>query len=287
MAKASRLTHPEKVLFADAQITKRDLAEYYSELAEELLVHVAGRPISLVRCPEGVDEGCFFQRHRGAGLPDALGAIPIRQSDGAREPHILIEDEAGLEACAQIGAIELHPWGARASDLERPERLVIDLDPGPGAGFAQVRQAARASAERLEAAGLTPFFLLTGGKGVHVIAPLEPEAAWDRAKDFAEALARELERADPDRYTASASREKRRGRVFVDWLRNSRGASAIAPYSPRAKPGAPVAAPIRRDELSRVKAGAYTMKTIRARLRALKADPWAGYDAARRPLPDR
>ncbi len=279
------LTSPDKVLYPATDLTKRDLADYFAQVADVMLPHVVGRPLSLVRCPDGEGEACFFQKHHARGLPDALKPLPIREKGGGKEPYLVIEDAAGLAACAQIGALELHVWGAPAAAVDHPDRMVFDLDPAEGLAFDDVRDAAREVRDLLSAVDLPSFPLLTGGKGIHVIVPLDGTADWGVVKPFSAALARALAAADPDRYLARASKAARRGRIFVDWLRNARGATAIAPFSPRARAAATVATPVRWDELSRLKgADAYTIKTLPRRLSQLKADPWEGFEAARATL---
>jgi bifunctional non-homologous end joining protein LigD len=273
-----RLTSPDKVLFPEQGVTKRDLARYLLDTADRILPHLARRPVSLVRCPEGRGGGCFYQKHGMRGFPDSLRTVEIREKDGERADYLYIEDEAGLIGAAQMGALELHIWGAHIDRLEAPDRLVLDLDPADDVAFAEVKRAAQDLRDILAAARLQSFALLTGGKGVHVVAPLDRRQDWDTLKRFAAGLARALAAAEPDRFTAKAAKSGRKGRIFIDWLRNERGATAIAPYSPRARAGAPVATPVGWDELTRIdSAAAYGIGTIDARLRGLKQDPWQGY----------
>jgi bifunctional non-homologous end joining protein LigD len=243
------------------------------------LPHIRNRPLSLVRCPSGDQKDCFFQRHYTPGLPKAMMAAPMPDSEGKLENYLKIEDMAGLAAAAQIGALELHIWGAQADRIERPDRLVFDLDPGPDTLFAQVKEAAKDFRALLEAAGLVTFPLLTGGKGIHVVAPLAQAIGWDELKGFAKAVAARLAAGDPGRFTASMSKSRRRGKIYIDYLRNERGASAIAPYSTRAAPSAPIAAPVSWSELPRIKrADFYTITTLSHRLSSLRGrDPWEGY----------
>lgn len=278
-AKTPKLTNRDKILYPDAGLTKGALADYLAAVAEPMLRYLGGRPLTLVRCPDGREE-CFFQKRPGKGMPDA-----IRQWRKQDDVRMVVEEAAGLAGAAQMGALELHIGGARVADPNKPERLVFDLDPGPGIAFPRIREAAREVADLIEAAGLTPFPLLTGGKGVHVVVPLDPAADWGEAKRFARALAHGLARAKPDWYVASASKAKRQKRIFVDWLRNGDGATAIAPFSPRARPGAPVATPLDWHSLRHCSgADIYDLMRMRRRLASLKSDPWAGYEEARRPL---
>ena len=272
------LTHPDRVLFPEQGITKGDLADYLAAVADRILPHLARRPLSLVRCPQGRAKACFFQRHRMPGMPDAVHALPIVEKDGTKADYLYVEDAAGLRALAQFGVLELHIWGAPATDVEKPDRLVFDLDPDEGLDFAAVRDAARDMRDLLAALGLQSFPLLTGGKGVHVVAPLTPARGWEEVKGFARGLSERLAQAAPDRFVAKASKQARKGRIFLDWLRNERGATAICPFSPRARKGAPVAVPVTWDELARATSGGdYDMAKLRRRLGRLKADPWAGY----------
>ena len=278
-AAAPKITNRDKVLFPDSGATKGDVADYLDAVAERMLPWCAGRPLTLVRCPDGRAE-CFFQKRPGQGAP---AAIRVWRREGA--DRMAVDDRAGLLACAQLGALELHIGGALTDDPDRPERLVFDLDPGPGVGFEAVREAARQTAEVLRSAGLEPFPMLTGGKGVHVVAPLAPAADWDGTRRFARAVARAMAKADPDRYVAKAAKDARRGRIFLDWMRNGDGQTAIAPYSPRARPGAPVAAPLDWAALAKAeRADRYGLDGMRRRLAALSGDPWEGWEDARRPL---
>jgi len=272
------LTNPTRVLYPDGGPNKRELALYLEAVAKRILPFVKRHPLSLVRCPDGIAKQCFFQKHLTAGMPDGFHEVMITESDGDRAPYLYIEDVSGLIGAAQISALELHVWGATIDDLEHPDRLVFDLDPAEDVAFADVRKAARDIRDLLAAAKLPSYPMLTGGKGIHVIVPLSGANDWPEVKSFAEAIARSLERQEPNRFIASAAKAKRKGRIFVDWLRNERGATAIAPYSPRARKGAAVAMPVSWAELGKVKAAnAYDTKTALRRIAGLKADPWKGY----------
>lgn len=282
-----RITSPGKVLFPELGATKRQLAEYLHGNAERILTWLGNRPLTFVRCPDGRDGECFFQQHHTASTPDEIDSIEIEESGGRTARHLLISDVRGLVAAAQIAALEFHLWSARKDRLDRPERIVFDLDPDEDLDFRHVRTAARELKDILEGAGLTSYPLLTGGKGIHVIVPVQRRRGWDEVKDFAAGLARRMAAADPDRYVAQASKAKRKGRIFIDWLRNERGATAIAPYSPRARTGAPVATPVDWDELGRIdRANRYTLDNIDARLKRLKSDPWGGYGRERQSVTD-
>lgn len=282
---ATTLTHPDRVLYPATSLTKQDLADYFVSVADVMLPHVANHPLSLVRCPEGRAKSCFFQKHHTTSLPPAFRSVTLAEADGEKAAYLMVADVDGLVACAQVGALELHVWGAPADRLEYPDRIVFDLDPGEGVAFADVRKAAREVRDRLEALNLAAFPLLSGGKGIHVVVPLAAATSWDAAKRFAATLARRLAADAPERFLAKAARAERRGRIFIDWMRNMRGATAIAPFSPRAREDAPVATPVRWQELSRFSsAGAITVRSMPRRLASLDADPWAGFDDARRDI---
>ncbi len=273
-----RLTSPDKVLYAEQGVTKRDLASYLLEAADVILPHLARRPVSLVRCPEGQEGTCFFQKHGMPGFPESLRRIEIAEKDGGRAEYLYIEDAAGLIAAAQMGVLELHIWGSHIDKLERPDRLVFDFDPAEDLGFADVKMAAKELREILAAGGLKSFPLLTGGKGIHVVAPIDRRHDWDTVKRYAAGLARALAAVEPGRFTAKAAKAGRTGRIFIDWMRNERGATAIAPYSPRARAGAPVAVPVSWDELAGLDAAnVFKLSSVGPRLKTLKDDPWPGY----------
>jgi len=274
------LSHPERVIWPEDGITKRELADYLRAAAARMLPHVANRPLSLLRAPQGIGGRTFFQRHPGPGLPAALRAARL---PGMARPLLALDDAAGLVALAQLGAVEIHPWGASLAKPDAPDRLGLDLDPDEGAGFAMVVAAARALAGRLEALGLFAFCKATGGKGLHVVVPLRPRADWAEVKALARAVCEGAARDAPDRYTLSPRKAERGGRVFLDYLRNDAGSSAIAPWSPRARPRAPVAMPLGWDEVTEALApGGFALRAARARLEG--PDPWEGFAAAARPV---
>ncbi len=250
-----RITSPERIVFPELGLTKGALFDYYATLVEPMLKELAGRPISLVRCPQGRAKACFFQKHDSGMFSDAVHHVDISGSDGKTEPYLYVEDVAGLLNCVQMGTIEFHGWGSRVADIDRPDRLVIDLDPDEALDFATVRTAAVLVRDRLKTAGLASFPMLTGGKGVHVVAPLVPQAEWPAVKAWARAFAESLEAEAPQAFVANMSKAKRKGRIFVDWLRNQRGATAVLPYSVRAREGAGVAVPLTWVELAETEAG--------------------------------
>lgn len=281
-----RLSNPDRILYPEQGVTKRVLAEYYVEVADLILPHLANRPVSLVRCPRGTTGECFFQKHASKGFPGEFRKVRIREKSGS-DDYVYLDETAGLVAAAQMGVLELHIWGSHIDTLEKPDRMVFDLDPDAAVDFAEVRAAAAGLRERLEEVGLRSFAMATGGKGVHVVVPLTPTHDWDTLKDFAEAIARSFAEANPDRYLAKASKSARKGRIFIDYLRNSRGATAIAPFSSRAKPGAPIAWPVSWRQLKRLKdAQPATVATAAKQLKRRKKDPWAGYFDVEQVLPD-
>ncbi|MDF2816745.1 MAG: ligase [Stenotrophomonas rhizophila] len=279
------ISHPERVVFAKARLTKDDVADYYRQMARWILPEVARRPLSLLRCPDGVDKPCFFQKHHGTGLGDAVEAIPLEQKSG-REDYLYIEDTQGLLQLVQMNTLELHPWGASVDDPEHPDRLVFDLDPGEGVTWAAIKAAARDVRDRLQEIGLESFVRLSGGKGVHVVVPLTPKADWAQAKDFCESFAQAMAEHAPDRYVATMSKAKRTGVIFIDWLRNARGATSVCSWSLRARPSAGVAVPLRWEELGRVTAAdAFPLPKALQRAQKLKKDPWEGIDQVKQVLP--
>jgi bifunctional non-homologous end joining protein LigD len=243
------ITNPDRVIFPEGKITKGTLADYYRAVSGIMLPWAASRPISLVRCPQGRAKKCFFQKHDAGSFGAHVHHVGIAEKDGHDEPYLFVDTAEGLLTCVQMGTIEFHGWGARIEDVEKADRLVFDLDPDEGLGFQEVIAAAFHVRDLLAELGLATFAMVTGGKGVHVIAPLTPRAEWSAVKDFARRFALVLARTQPDRFTAALAKAKRTGRIFVDYLRNQRGATAVMPYSARAREGAPVAVPISWEEL--------------------------------------
>jgi bifunctional non-homologous end joining protein LigD len=248
-----KITSRERVIFPESGQTKGELADYYARIASLMLPFAANRPISLVRCPQGRAKKCFFQKHDSGSFGDPVRQVPIRKKGGGSEEYIFVEDADGLLACVQMGTIEFHGWTARADAVEKPDRMIFDLDPDEALDFADVKNAARDIRDHLSDIGLVSFAMLSGGKGVHVIVPLTSGHDWEAHKDFASRFAQALSAAEPDRFVATMSKAKRKGRIFIDWLRNQRGSTAILPYSARARVGAPVAVPISWDELDGMK----------------------------------
>ncbi|HXW20248.1 MAG TPA: non-homologous end-joining DNA ligase, partial [Roseiarcus sp.] len=268
-------THPERMLWQAEGVTKQGLAEFYLDNAKWILPHIVGRPLSLVRCPGGVAEKCFFAKHSWAGLSEAVRRAPV----GMDQPALAIDDIDGLLALVQGNVLEIHPWGAALDDLERPDRLIFDLDPGDGVAWVDVIEAAKEVRARLASDfGLESFVKTTGGKGLHVVAPLAPSIGWAPAKALCKRLADSMAADNPGKFLAQMSKSARKGRIFVDYLRNTRGATAVAAYSTRARPGAAVSTPLGWDELSEaIKSNHYRLNNIERRLANLVVDPWAGF----------
>lgn len=291
---AVALSHPDKVLFPEQGLTKAALAGYYATVADWILPHLADRPLTLVRCPEGQGAHCFYQKHATRGVPEAITRVPIRERTGRRgagEPgreatYMAVRDTGGLLSLVQLGALEIHTWGCRRDRIERPDLLVFDLDPDEALPWDAVIGAALALRERLGDLGLECFAKTTGGKGLHVVVPIERRSEWGRAGGFARGVATRMAADQPDRYVATMSRARRAGKVFVDYLRNSRGATFVCPYSTRARARAPVATPVTWDEVERgVVPADFTVATVPARLASLRgADPWAGMASVRQSI---
>ena len=274
-----KVTHPDRELWPG--ITKHDLAAYWQAVSKYALPEIAGRPLALVRCPEGAEGEHFFQKHTKPGFPPQIHG---GEADGA--PYLVIDDEAGLIAAAQVAAIELHAWGAGGADKLHPDRIIFDLDPGEGIAMADLVAAANDTKSRLEAAGLAAFCRTSGGKGLHVVAPITPRADWDTTRAWCRAFAETMEKESPDRYVASVSKAKRRGKILVDWLRNGLGSTAIASFSPRARPGAGVATRLTWQEVvDTLDPAAFNLRTVPQRLAGQKRDSWYGFEAAAKPLP--
>ncbi|HVT15294.1 MAG TPA: DNA ligase D [Thermoanaerobaculia bacterium] len=272
-----RLTHPDKVLYPDRGFTKLDLALYYERVAGWILPHLSDRPLTLVRCPEGQAGECFYQKHMTSQFPSSIRRVDVEE-EGKTVPYGAVDSLPGLIGLVQMGVLELHVWGAHRDQIERPDYLVLDLDPDEGLEWERIVEGALLLRDLLAATGLRSFLKTTGGKGLHVVLPLARRHSWDEAKAFTKAVADGLVAAEPDRYTSNMSKARRKGKIFVDYLRNGRGATSIAPYSTRARPGAPVSTPLDWAELDTpVRANTFTIETLPRRLEALAADPWADF----------
>jgi bifunctional non-homologous end joining protein LigD len=270
----THLTHPDRVLWEDEGITKLGLAEFYTEIADWILPHVVNRPLSLLRCPGGSQKECFFQKHAWAGLDEDL----IQRVRVGDDDAVAIQDLAGLLALVQAGVLEIHPWGSTLRNPEKPDRLVFDLDPGEGVGWDAVVQGAIDVGDYLHDLNLESFVKTSGGKGLHVVVPIRPEASWDEAKAFAAGVAAAMTKASPALYTDTMAKKARTGRIFIDYLRNGRGATTVAAYSTRARVGAPVSTPLAWQELPTIRSGnQYRIGNLAARLSHLQDDPWAHF----------
>ncbi|QGN55940.1 DNA ligase D [Novosphingobium sp. Gsoil 351] len=285
-AETVKISNRDRPVFDSGQ-TKGDLADYYATIAPLMLPFAAGRPVSLVRCPQGRGKKCFFQKHDAGTFGAHVHHVPIVEKDGGAEDYLWLDSAEGLLSCVQMGTIEFHGWGSRASDVEHPDRLIIDLDPDEGLDFGDVKSAAKDIHDKLEDLGLVSFAMLSGGKGVHVVVPLDAGHSWEVHKDFAKRFAEALSLAEPERFVATMSKAKRKGKIFIDWLRNQRGSTAVLPYSARAREGAPVAAPIAWGELAGFdNAHPWSIGDVNALLRRAKGKALAGWGFAAQKLPD-
>jgi len=280
-ATAPRLSSPGKIIYPELGITKQQVADYYRAVAPLLLPELEKRPLSLLRCPDGVKGQCFFQKHHAETLGANVHSVPIREKDGVREQYLYIEDVEGVLDLVQMNVLELHPWGSRIEDVEHPDRLVFDLDPGEGVNWKTIVTAARDVRARLEEIGLESFVRLSGGKGLHVVLPIKPGPTWAQAKGFCEAFADAMATQAPQRYVATATKAKRKGVIFIDWLRNGRGATSVASWSLRAREEAGVAVPLAWSELGRTKSGAdYPLERAMRRAATLRKESWEGWAKA-------
>ena len=280
------VTNPDKVLDEESGLTKVQLARYYAAVADVMLRYISGRPLSLVRCPDGSGKPCFYQKHAGPGTPSGVGAVPVRsKSSGKIEQYITVDNVKGLVALAQLGVMEIHPWGSRNDELEKPDRIIFDLDPGDGVEWKQLVKSAVEIRGLLKQLGLESFVKWTGGKGLHVVAPIEAQREWPEVKTFAHSFARMLEAANPKLYLTKMTKTERGNRIFVDYLRNEREATAVAPYSPRARKGAHVAMPLSWEELKKTdRRPEYSVANFESWKARLKRDPWEKIETTRQRL---
>lgn len=279
------ITHPEKVLDAESGMTKLQLAEYFLAVADRMLPHVADRPLSVVRCPEGSGKPCFFQKHIGRGLPKGVKSIPVPNlKNGGVEQYLTIDSAEGLLGLAQMGVLEIHPWGSRNESLDYPDRLVFDLDPDAAIDWATLAASAEKLRARLKKLGLESFLKSTGGKGLHLVVPVEPKTDWATAKRFAHELVLEIEAADPALYITKMTKAARTNKIYLDYLRNDRGSTSIAPFSPRARSGAPVAMTLDWKELRAPERPQFHVTDFSEWSSRLKRDPWKQMPALRQRL---
>ena len=280
-----RITHPARVVYPDDGITKGEVAAYYAAVAERILPELINRPLSMVRCPGGTDSACFFQKHHAARLGSSVRPVRLEEKEG-EDDYVYIRDRKGLLQLVQMNTIEFHPWGSRVDKPDAPDRLVLDLDPAPGVAWKAVVEAARGLRGLLDGKGLRSFVRTSGGKGLHVVVPFRRGPGWPAVKDFCESVADAMVGRSPDRYIATASKAQRDGKIFIDWLRNARGATSVCNWSLRARDGAPVAMPLRWEELDEVAGGAaFGLQAALERAGSLKADPWEGMAKLQQRLP--
>ena len=281
------ISSPERVIFPELSLTKRDLADYYATIEPLIMVDAAKRPMTVIRYPQGTTGKGFFQKHDTGTFGPHVKHIPIREKDGDTEDYLYFDDIRGLLACVQMGTIEFHGWGSKVDKVEFPDRLVFDLDPDVGLDFAKVKEAAVRLKALLGDLGLKTFPLLSGGKGLHVVAPLDQSRDWPTVKSFAERFTRAIAEAEPKMFTANIRKVERKERIFLDWLRNQRGATAVMPFSVRAREGAPVAAPIAWDELDKYKGGNhFSIRDADELLERAGSTMLAGWGKAKQALPD-
>jgi bifunctional non-homologous end joining protein LigD len=270
-----RLTHAEKILDAETQLTKQQLADYYWAIAPHMLPHVEGRPLSLVRCPEGSEKQCFYQKHVNHLMPAAVTAVDVPdKKTGKIEPYITLSSAEALAGLAQMGVLEVHPWGSRNEDLEHPDRIIIDLDPDPTVPWGSLAASAGEVRKELKKLGLESFLKSTGGKGLHVVVPIEPKHDWTVIKHFAHAFVLQMEKVQPDLYLTKMSKAARKEKIFLDYLRNERGATAVAAFSPRARAGAAVSLPLSWNDLKLPERPVVRVADFAEWMGKLSHDPW-------------
>jgi bifunctional non-homologous end joining protein LigD len=248
------ITHPDRMMFEERQITKGDVARYYAAVAPLLLNEIERRPITVVRCPGGIKADCFYQRNVGFGLGPDVHPFSWKYKSRSYK-YIYVTDAKGIMEMIQMGVIEIHPWGATIDQIDTPDRMIFDLDPDPVVPFSEVKKTALEIRTRLKQVGLESFLKCTGGKGLHIVVPLAPRNSWDDVKGWASALAHQMVEEAPDHYVATITKSKRKGKILIDYFRNDYTATGIAAYSLRARPGMPVAAPLDWGELAALKSG--------------------------------
>ncbi|MFL6758575.1 DNA ligase D [Sphingomonas sp.] len=281
------ISSPERIIYPEDGLTKGDLANYYAAVDPLIMVDAAHRPMTLIRCPQGRSKKCFFQKHDSGTFGEHVKHVPVREKKGDVQDYLYFDDVRGLLACVQMGTVEFHGWGSRSDDIEHPDRLVFDLDPDVGLDFAKVKQAAARLRALLADLGLKTFPLLSGGKGLHVVAPLDASADWPAVSDFAERFSRAIAEAEPEMFTANIRKVQRKGRIFLDWLRNQRGSTAVMPYSARAREGAPVAAPIAWEDLDRYQGGNhFTIRDAEELIDRASSKALADWGKAKQALPN-
>jgi bifunctional non-homologous end joining protein LigD len=280
-----KLTHPDRLYWPDEGVTKEGLANYYAEVWPLIGPFIVGRPLALLRAPEGVGGQSFFQKHSWRGMNKKIELVDDPQETNPDDKLIMISDLDGLIGLVQSAVLEIHPWGSTIKDIEHPDIIIMDLDPGEGVSWPTVIEGAFEVKKRLEAEGLAAFVKTSGGKGLHIVSPIRPEADWTTVKDFTHRIAEAMARDDPDHYVATITKSKRPGKILVDYLRNGRGNTAVAPYSTRARKGAAVSMPLAWDELSEAVGPAYfTVMNAPARISSLGKNPWEDFRSSAKPI---
>jgi bifunctional non-homologous end joining protein LigD len=269
-----RLTHPQKILDEETQLTKQQLADYYWAVAPHMLPHIEGRPLSVVRCPEGSGKQCFYQKHVNQMVPPGIGAIDVADKNGKIEPYFTLSTAEALAGLAQMAVLEVHPWGSRNDDLEHPDRIIIDLDPDTAISWARLAESAAEVREQFKTLGLESFLKSTGGKGLHVVVPIVPEYGWPVIKQFAHAVVLQMEKQQPRLYLTKMTKAERKDRIYLDYLRNERGATAVAAFSPRARVGAPVSLPLNWSDLKLPERPVAHVADFEEWKGRLNRDPW-------------
>jgi len=271
------VSHPDRVMFPDAHLTKADIAEFYERISEWIMPHVEGRPLTLVRCPEGLSGECFFMKHSKVWAPPALRRVAIQEKTKVGQ-YLVADTPAAVVSLVQMDVLEIHTWNSRIEKVEQPDRIVFDIDPGTQVPWKKVVESARLVRQMLETLGLESFPKTTGGKGLHVVVPVVPRAEWKECLDFSRALAEAIERHNPDQYTTAFAKAGRERKILIDYLRNNRTNTSVSAFSTRAREGAPVSMPIRWEELTpALKPSAWTVLTAERRLSSLRCDPWRDY----------
>jgi bifunctional non-homologous end joining protein LigD len=270
------ITHPDKILDPESGMTKLMLANYYLAVADRMLPHIADRPLSIVRCPEGIGKPCFFQKHIGMGLPSGISSVPVPdKKNGKIEQYVTLNTAEGLVGLAQMGVLEIHPWGSKNESLGTPDRIIFDLDPDESIEWQTLASTAKEFRALLESLGLDSFLKTTGGKGLHVVVPIRPENEWPVVKEFAHNLVLGIEKKNPNLYVTKMTKAIRKNRIYLDYLRNDRGSTAIAPYSTRARSGAPVALPLDWKDLNAKSRPAFHVTDFDSWKKRLTTDSWA------------
>lgn len=269
-----KITHPDKVIFEEENITKADVVSYYEKVSKRMLPYVSNRILSIVRCPKGISESCFYKKHPGKSSKGII-TIPITNSDGKEEDYFYIENTEGLIYEAQMGTLEFHTWGSKADNLEKPDIMVFDLDPDEGMNLDKVRKGVRDLKSLLDELSLISFLKTSGGKGYHIVVPFNPSVSWDTFHDFSRRIAEVMEQKWPEEYTSNVRKEKRKNKTFIDWIRNGKGATSIAPYSLRARKGAKVSMPIKWEELDTIAPNGISMADSLKRVES--EDPWKDF----------